>query len=43
MRGSEIEHIIASLPQLKKYFVGISTIEKIPCLEEEEFTIVNTE
>ena len=43
MRASEIEAIIRKVPQLEKYFVGISTIDTIPNLEEEHFTIINTE
>ncbi len=43
MRGSEIQAKISSITQLRPFFAGISTIDCIPTLEEDDFTIVNTE
>ncbi len=43
MRASEIEEIIESIPQLAAYFAGISTSDEIVELDEDNFTIVNTE
>ncbi len=43
MRASEIETIIRQVPQIHQYFCGFSTRDNIMQLQEEEFTIVNTE
>ena len=43
MKASEIEAAIKKVPQVAKYFTKISTIDSIPYLDEELFTIVNTE
>ncbi len=43
MKGSEIEAFLEYIPQLYKYFAGISTSDAIVSLKEDHFTIVNTE
>ncbi len=43
MRGSEIYQYIVNIPQLADFFTKISTVDDIPQLDEDQFTIVNTE
>ncbi len=43
MRASELEALIRQIPQLDNYFTKIGTVDDIPNLENETFTIINTE
>lgn len=43
MKASEIESQLSRVAQVYKYFRGFSTKDNIVVLDEEEFTIVNTE
>ncbi len=43
MRATEIDLFLQKIPQLYRYFAGISTSDAIVDLKEDFFTIVNTE
>ncbi len=43
MLGSEIISQLAKISHLQPYFRGISTIDNVPLLHEDDFVIVNTE
>ena len=43
MKASELRRKIEEIPQLANFFAGFSSQDKILALEEEQFTIVNTE
>ncbi len=43
MRASQLEALLNKIPQIKTYFAGTTTIDSIPKLAQEEFTIINTE